>query len=88
MSFSEQTKVDTHGQSPWNPALRVYWGNCPTFGAEATSEARPIFAGWVFDRTESYSTVLLVFLAILLTACLMFTVLRPPALEPRLALEP
>jgi len=38
----------------------------------------PIYAGWVFDRTESYTWVLLTFSVILAFAALIFAVLSPP----------
>lgn len=38
----------------------------------------PIYAGWVFDRTESYDAVLWTFSIILAFAAVIFTVLSPP----------
>lgn len=38
----------------------------------------PIFAGWVFDRTESYTLVLVVFLVVLVAASFIFAYLRSP----------
>ncbi len=38
----------------------------------------PIYAGWVFDRTESYTIVLLTFAIILLITASLFAFLRPP----------
>jgi len=42
----------------------------------------PVYAGWVFDRTESYSLVLLTFAIILGIAAVLFAVLSPPARFP------
>lgn len=39
----------------------------------------PIYAGWIFDRTESYNLVLITFSIILTFAAFCFTVLSPPA---------
>jgi sugar phosphate permease len=39
----------------------------------------PIYAGWVFDRTGSYTIVLLTFSIILLIASFLFAVLRRPS---------
>ncbi len=38
----------------------------------------PLFAGWVFDHTESYSIVLITFSGILFVCSGMFAALRPP----------
>jgi MFS family permease len=38
----------------------------------------PIYAGWIFDRTESYTMVLLTFSIILLVTTVFFAVLRRP----------
>jgi sugar phosphate permease len=38
----------------------------------------PVYAGWVFDRTESYALVLLTFAIILGIAAVLFAVLNPP----------
>ena len=38
----------------------------------------PIYAGWIFDRTESYTIVLLTFSIILAFAAFIFAVLSPP----------
>lgn len=38
----------------------------------------PIFAGWVYDRTESYNITLVTFAIILLIAALFFLILRHP----------
>ena len=38
----------------------------------------PIYAGWIFDRTESYHLVLLTFSVILAVTALLFAVLSPP----------
>jgi sugar phosphate permease len=42
----------------------------------------PIYAGWIFDRTESYNIVLITFSIILTVAAFCFTVLSPPAPTP------
>ncbi len=39
----------------------------------------PIYAGWIFDRTESYTLVLTTFTIILLTTAILFGILRPPS---------
>jgi sugar phosphate permease len=39
----------------------------------------PIYAGWIFDRTESYDVVLLTFSIIMAFAAFFFAVLSPPA---------
>jgi len=39
----------------------------------------PIFAGWVFDSTGSYTIVLFTFSGLLLAAALLFAILRAPA---------
>lgn len=41
--------------------------------------ASPIFAGWIFDRTESYTIVLMVFAVIFAAASFIFASLRSPA---------
>lgn len=38
----------------------------------------PIYAGWVFDRTQSYSIALWTFSAVLAVSALLFAMLRPP----------
>ena len=38
----------------------------------------PIFAGLIFDRTESYDLVLLTFSAIIAVAATLFAILRRP----------
>ncbi|MEE9201679.1 MAG: MFS transporter [Dehalococcoidia bacterium] len=43
----------------------------------------PVFAGWVFDRTGSYTIVFIIFSVILLMAASMFAVLRHPSPPPR-----
>lgn len=43
----------------------------------------PIYAGWVFDRTESYALVLVTFSAVLVAAALLFTTLRRPLAPSR-----
>jgi sugar phosphate permease len=42
----------------------------------------PIYAGWIFDRTESYNLVLITFSIILAFAAFCFAVLSPPAPTP------
>jgi len=42
----------------------------------------PIYAGWIFDRTESYNIVLLTFSIIMALAAFFFTVLSPPQSPP------
>jgi len=42
----------------------------------------PIYAGWIFDRTESYNLVLITFSIILALTALCFGVLSPPARTP------
>lgn len=46
--------------------------------------ASPIYAGWVFDRTDSYTWVLVTFFPIYLVSAVLFLVVKKPAL-PRLA---
>ncbi len=46
----------------------------------------PIYAGWIFDRTQSYDFVLLTFSAILAVSAAFFLFLRPPV--PLLRKEP
>ena len=41
----------------------------------------PIYAGWVFDLTESYAIVLISFSAMLLVPTCLFAILRQPALR-------
>ena len=43
----------------------------------------PIYAGWVFDLTGSYTIVLIIFSIILLIAASLFAVLRHPSPPPR-----
>jgi MFS family permease len=38
----------------------------------------PIYAGWVFDRTESYTLVLVTFSIIFAVCAVLFAILRPP----------
>jgi MFS transporter, OFA family, oxalate/formate antiporter len=38
----------------------------------------PIYAGWIFDRTESYSLVLVTFSIIFTVCAVFFAILRPP----------
>jgi MFS family permease len=40
----------------------------------------PIYAGWVFDRTESYTLVLVTFSIIFAVCAGFFAILRPPPL--------
>ena len=42
--------------------------------------ASPIYAGWVFDRTHSYTWVLLTFLPLYLASAVLFLVVRKPTL--------
>ena len=42
----------------------------------------PIYAGWIFDRTESYDLVLITFSVILAFAAFCFIVLSPPVRTP------
>jgi cyanate permease len=42
----------------------------------------PIYAGWIFDRTESYDLVLITFSVILAFAAFFFFVLSPPIRTP------
>ena len=42
----------------------------------------PIYAGWIFDRTESYTIVMLTFSIILAFAAFIFAVLSPPLSPP------
>lgn len=39
----------------------------------------PIFAGWIYDQTESYNIVLITFSVILLIAAVLFLILRHPS---------
>jgi MFS family permease len=39
----------------------------------------PIYAGWVFDKTESYTLVLVTFSVVLTVCAVFFAILRPPA---------
>jgi nitrate/nitrite transporter NarK len=39
----------------------------------------PIYAGWIFDLTGSYTIVLLTFAIVLAIAAIFFAWLRPPA---------
>jgi len=43
----------------------------------------PIYAGWIFDRTESYTLVLITFSIILLIASTFFAILRHPSPPPK-----
>jgi len=43
----------------------------------------PIYAGWIFDRTESYTLVLITFAIILLIASTFFAILRHPSPPPK-----
>jgi sugar phosphate permease len=43
----------------------------------------PIYAGWIHDRTESYTLVLVTFSVIFGLCALIFAVLRPPAPLPK-----
>lgn len=45
--------------------------------------ASPIYAGWVFDRTDSYAWVLLTFLPMYLASAVLFLVVKKPALPSR-----
>ncbi|MDP6510277.1 MAG: MFS transporter [Dehalococcoidia bacterium] len=58
--------------------MGVVYGTA-TFGS-------PIYAGWIFDRTDSYNIALITFAVILLTAASLFTILHrptpPPAPQP------
>ncbi|MDP6101535.1 MAG: hypothetical protein QGH66_09005, partial [Dehalococcoidia bacterium] len=50
----------------------------------------PIYAGWVFDHTGSYTIVLITFTIVLLVAASLFTMLRhpsPPSEEGQLLRE-
>jgi MFS family permease len=51
-------------------------------GYGAATFLSPIYAGWIFDRTESYNFVLLTFSIIMAFAAFSFAVLSPPA-SPR-----
>ena len=42
--------------------------------------ASPIYAGWLFDRTHSYTCVLLTFLPLYLISAVLFLVVKKPAL--------
>ena len=42
----------------------------------------PIYAGWIFDRTESYAWVLITFTIILLITGILFAILRHPSPPP------
>jgi OFA family oxalate/formate antiporter-like MFS transporter len=42
----------------------------------------PIYAGWIFDRTESYAWVLITFTIILLITVILFAILRHPSPPP------
>jgi len=51
----------------------------------------PINAGWVFDRTESYTWVLVTFLPLYLTSAVLFLVVKKPVLPKTgttVAIEP
>jgi len=39
----------------------------------------PIYAGWIFDKTESYTLVLVTFSFIFTVCAVFFAILRPPA---------
>jgi MFS family permease len=43
----------------------------------------PIYAGWIFDRTASYTLVLITFAIILLIASTFFAILRHPSPPPK-----
>ena len=43
----------------------------------------PIYAGWVYDHTESYTLALLTFSIILAAAAVIFVSLRPPPRHAR-----
>jgi sugar phosphate permease len=43
----------------------------------------PIYAGWIFDRTESYNLVLITFAIILLITSTLFAILRHPSPPPK-----
>jgi MFS family permease len=40
----------------------------------------PVYAGWVFDRTESYTIVLVTFSIIFAVSAVFFAILRPPSM--------
>lgn len=42
--------------------------------------ASPIYAGWVFDRTNSYAWALVTFLPLYLISALLFQVVKKPAI--------
>ncbi|MFC1887166.1 MFS transporter, partial [Thermodesulfobacteriota bacterium] len=44
-----------------------------------TTFISPVYAGWIFDRTESYTVVLISFSGMLLIPAVLFAILRPPA---------
>jgi MFS family permease len=52
-----------------------------SIGIGIASFISPIYAGWIYDVTESYYIVLVSFSALLLLTAVLFAVLRPP--EPR-----
>ena len=45
--------------------------------------ASPIYAGWIFDRTHSYTWVLLTFLPLYLISAVLFLVVKKPAIPRR-----
>ena len=51
-------------------------------GYGAATFVSPIYAGWIFDRTESYSIVLLTFSIIMALAAFFFAALSPPQTPP------
>jgi len=38
----------------------------------------PIYAGWIFDKTESYTLVLVTFSIVFTVCAVFFAILRPP----------
>ena len=48
-------------------------------GVGITTFISPVYAGWVFDRTESYTMVLISFSGMLVVPAVLFSILRPPA---------
>jgi sugar phosphate permease len=47
----------------------------------------PIYAGWVFDRTESYTLVLVTFSIIFAVCAVFFAILHPPSSPPKRAAQ-
>ncbi len=78
----------TMGTAPLNWSLigdffgRRHWaklrGIMGVFNGIATF-ASPIYAGWLYDRTQSYTTVLISFSILLLLGAITFAILRHPA---------